>query len=552
MMTVTPKRISDLGISIKKFNLSIQAKVHDITYYSNYRECTIFSPNISIQIKSETEGQYIKEKDIVEYNIEVQNQNKNKEMRIGITDFLSKYLKINEITINNLQTKEYEYYLQDDREQKIVIYADIKPNETIYIKIKAQVQDIYEEIESNRVNITNKANVTIEGKLIAESNEIDNIITIEDKDKNPDDGNGDKEPENPDDKPDNKPDDNVKKYMLSGNAWLDNNENGRKDEQEEILKGIKVKLLEIKTGNFVKDSNNKEIEAITNDKGFYEFEGIAKGKYILVFEYDSEQYELTHYKSEGVEESKNSNVIDKEITINGKKQNRAVTEIVEVNDKSIANINIGLIKLKIFDLQLDKYISRVTVQNGKGTTTTEYNNAKLAKAEIHAKQINGTIVIVEYKIKVTNIGEVEGYAKKIVDYLSTDYKFSSQLNSNWYQSGNYIYNSSLANEKIKPGESKEIKLVVTKTMTANNTGLVNNTAEIAESYNEKGLKDINSTAGNNVKGENDQDSADLILSIKTGEVIAFIVGVISIIMVITLIGVVVIKNINNKYVRKEG
>ena len=155
----------------------------------------------------------------------------------------------------------------------------------------------------------------------------------------------------------------------------------------------------------------------------------------------------------------------------------------------------------------------------------------MAKAEIHSKQINGSTVLIEYKIRVTNVGEVEGYAKKIVDYMPNDLKFSSELNKDWYKTNTGLYNSSLANEKIEAGESKELTLVLTKSMTENNTGLVNNTAEIAEAYNELGLADRNSTPGNKTQGENDMSSADVIISIKTGEKIFYI----TLIAVITLV-----------------
>ena len=50
----------------------------------------------------------------------------------------------------------------------------------------------------------------------------------------------------------------------------------------------------------------------------------------------------------------------------------------------------------------------------------------------------------------------------------------------------------------KPGETKEVKLVLTKQMTAENTGNINNNAEIKEDYNVYGVADINSKAGNKV------------------------------------------------------
>ena len=51
--------------------------------------------------------------------------------------------------------------------------------------------------------------------------------------------------------------------------------------------------------------------------------------------------------------------------------------------------------------------------------------------------------------------------------------------------------------------------------------------EIVNSYNELGLTDINSTEGNKVKGENDMSSADVIISIKTGQVVTTVILVIT-------------------------
>lgn len=257
---------------------------------------------------------------------------------------------------------------------------------------------------------------------------------------------------------------------------------------------------------------------------------------------------MTLYQKDGVSDIENSNVITKTIKINDEEKNVAATEILKVSSNNIANINMGLINAKKYDLQLDKYVSKVTVQNNK-TVSKTYTNTTLAKEEIDAKQVNSTTVIVEYTITVTNKGDVAGYVRKIADYLSVDYKFSSELNKDWYQSGNDVYCTSLANEKIEPGESKSVTLTVIKTMSENNTGLINNTAEIVDSYNEYGLADSNSTEGNKVKGENDMGSADLIISIKTGQVVMTVSLVITTIVIIG-IAIYVIKRlfINGKII----
>ena len=103
-----------------------------------------------------------------------------------------------------------------------------------------------------------------------------------------------------------------------------------------------------------------------------------------------------------------------------------------------------------------------------------------------------------------------------------------------------------ANTKINPGESKEINLILTKQMTENNIGLINNTAEITEIYNAQGIKDLDSTPGNNVKGEDDMGSCDVILSIKTGEIVMVVTTTIILISILSVSAYFILRKIIKK------
>lgn len=186
--------------------------------------------------------------------------------------------------------------------------------------------------------------------------------------------------------------------------------------------------------------------------------------------------------------------------------------------------------------------------------TDEYEGAKLAKTEIAAKYLSGSTVFVEYTMKVSNVGDVAGYAKKIVDYMPEGMSFNSSLKDNqgWYTGtdGN-LYYTGLENTELKSNESKTIKLVLTKQMTDENTGLVNNVAEIYEDYNIYGISDCNSTPANKAQGENDLGSADISILIKTGETFIYV----SVIITTILLGSIVIFIAYNKIVlvkRKGG
>lgn len=323
-------------------------------------------------------------------------------------------------------------------------------------------------------------------------------------------------------------------YKITGTVWLDENSDGKRDDTETTLSNVEVMLINSETGAIVKDiSTGVNKTQTTTDNGKYTFANLESGTYLVVFFYDTANYSVTTYQADGVIETKNSDVISMKVTLNGETKSAGVANSIEISNKDVTNIDMGLTKNAQFDLKLDKTVSKITVSNSAQTKTYEYDNSKLAKVDIKDSQINGTTVIIEYKITVTNEGGVAGYVKKIVDYLPQDTKFQSELNPEWYQTeaGN-LYNASLSNTLINPGETKEVTLILTKTMTDENTGTVNNVAEIYETSNDLGLEDIDSTVANKVQTEDDYSSADVIISIKTGEVYIYII--------VTLISVMIL------------
>ena len=331
-----------------------------------------------------------------------------------------------------------------------------------------------------------------------------------------------------------------------GQVWEDQNKDGIKDENERRLQDVEVLLFNNQTGTLVTDETGNILKAITDKDGNYTFSKIKKGKYTAIFLYDTANYSATAYRKDGVDASLNSDGIDTKITLNGVTRVAAITEEISVTDTNIYNIDLGLISNPKFDLKLDKTVTRITVQSGNDTQVYDYNDTKLAKKDLIGKDVNNTSIIVEYKLKVTNEGAVSGYVKKIVDYMPNEMKFNSELNEDWYTNGNgALYNSSLANTLINPGESREVTLTLTKKMTENNLGLYNNTAEIYEAYNDQGLTDYDSTPGNKVNGEDDISSADVLITLKTGEVIA-----ISVITIIAITGICVGAYFINKKVIK--
>lgn len=500
--------------SSKDIALSATCTQNNTQYKSNELNMIVRTNlNLNMVVTSENSGSYVKAGDTIKSSIVVKNAGEEKANRVGVCNWIPNDVTLTKVTRNGVELKEDEYTLTTDiaKNQKLLLLDkdSMEPSETMTYEIEEVANFIQGSTEAEE--LINEYSLRVDSFEI-ETAKIEHVLQPTESSSGQVNNGGSTANGN------NNANQNSEYKIISGVAWIEENENGQKDSTEKTVQGITVKLLDVQKNQFAKDIEGKILTATTSETGFYSFPGVQKGQYIVIFEYDNTQYGLTTLEKEGVANEVNSNAFTKTINIDGTESKVAATEILNVDGENISNINIGLITAKKYDLQLDKFISKVTVQNNK-TVSNTYNESTLVKQEIDAKQVNNTMVVVEYTIRVTNKGDVAAYVKRIADYLSVDYKFNSELNKDWYQSGNDVYCTGLANEKIEPGQSREVTLTVIKEMKENNTGLINNTAEIVDSYNEQGLTDINSTEGNKVKGENDMGSADLIISIKTGQVV---------------------------------
>ena len=318
---------------------------------------------------------------------------------------------------------------------------------------------------------------------------------------------------------DNSDSDQTITKTISGLAWIDANGDGIRESEEKFIANMNVYLLD-KEGNVIQNTT-------TDENGQYKFAKVKQGKYYVVFGYDVNTYQITQYQAEGINNTNNSDVVENTISLNGKKQKVAITKELEVKDNDLSNIDGGFTEMKKSDMRLDKYVTKITVQNAKGTKVQNYDNKQLAKVEIKSKYLNGSLVVVEYQIKVTNEGETEEYVSEIIDNMPNDFKFNTEINKNWYKkTDGSLVTKELANEVINPGESKVVTLTLTKTMTPDNVGISTNIAEIGEQSNKLSIPDIDSTPNNNKQDEDDLSKAEVIISVATGLMPTYIILII--------------------------
>ena len=181
--------------------------------------------------------------------------------------------------------------------------------------------------------------------------------------------------------------------------------------------------------------------------------------------------------------------------------------------------------IKTFDLSLRKWVTQAIVIDKDGTHITETGHQpyddpeQIVKVELYRKNINDVTVKFRYKIRVTNEGEIAGYAREITDYVPEGLKFLPEDNVGWTDEGNNVISTRLLeNTLLEPGEYAEVEVVLTWINNEDNMGEKINTAEISEDYNDYGVPDKDSTPDNQKEGEDDIDDAPVLLSVSTGQV----------------------------------
>ena len=478
------------------------------TYETNVYTSYVLMPKWDIHMTS-THNATLNEGDNVKYIIKVSNTGK-----------IASTISIQDILPDEIQFRKLTYYTNEENKREdtiskkeINISYPVEVGETLTLEIEGVTYDLDDNVPSKQ--ISNVAKIDLGNNEYLESETITNTI-INDVEE-PQDPEDPEDPDKPSDlgDPEQPQKPNGEAYSISGLAWFDENKNGIRDNQEKIIQAVKVMLLDVK--------GNKVSEEVTSLTGTYKFSNIAKGEYIVIFDYDETKYGVAKYQVKDANDENNSDAISKQIKLNEENITAGVTDIIKVETEDIVNIDIGLIQNPNFDLSLNKYVSKVVVTNNSGTSTYTYEDTQLAKVEISAKQLAGTVLLVEYEIEISNEGDVDGYVTDIIDYLPKELEFNSEMNTEWYLgTDNHLHYMELEPQAIEPGKTRSVKLVLTKTLKSDSAGTIENTAEIAQSANLEGLLEIDSTSNNKKDGEDDISKASLIVSIKTGSPMMYI------------------------------
>ena len=155
-------------------------------------------------------------------------------------------------------------------------------------------------------------------------------------------------------------------------------------------------------------------------------------------------------------------------------------------------------KKQEFNLEVEKQINRIMV-NGKEHNLKE----DLNQIDVVSSKVSQTNIEVTYKIIVSNTGEIEG-TTTVVENIPNYFSVVEDGSKGW----NTVDGNLQTTITLKPGESKELYVLLKWKKNSNNFGLQTNTVELTNvsnpaNYEEKSLED-------NIA------KAEVMLSVKTG------------------------------------
>ena len=263
--------------------------------------------------------------------------------------------------------------------------------------------------------------------------------------------------------------------VISGYAFEDFNYNGFYEKNESRLKNVVVDLYKLNTQVFepnnpaayISDADTKisDEDSVTDNDGFYKFEGLSAGNYYVKYTFDCEKYTVTEKNktdaaSEGDASNKDS---DAQIVESNNNVCYAVSNILTLNNENVEynNIDIGLRLRQDFDIKIRKYITNVKVKtNGNVVNNYDYNNE--SKVRIEVKNLKNTSFTVTYGIEIENSKYFPGTIGNIVESIPEGMTFNPKLaeNDGWYESDGYLYYSYLNKTIIMPGQKYHLNIVL--------------------------------------------------------------------------------------------
>ena len=164
---------------------------------------------------------------------------------------------------------------------------------------------------------------------------------------------------------------------------------------------------------------------------------------------------------------------------------------------------------QVFNLKVDKWIGNVIMDGIPQASQSIGNNEQLIKVEMHRNKVETADIKIIYKIRISNVGEIEGNVNTITDVIPEGYVFYQEDNEiTWEETQGILTTNDLEGETIQPGEYKEIEMVLRWEKGEENFGEKTNLVLLSQISNPAGYEDINK--------EDNSSKTSMILTVATG------------------------------------
>ena len=164
---------------------------------------------------------------------------------------------------------------------------------------------------------------------------------------------------------------------------------------------------------------------------------------------------------------------------------------------------------QVFNLGIDKWVSSVNVNGISQGAKTINNKDEMYVVDIHRSKTDTADIKITYKIRVTNKGEIEGTAGEIIEIIPAGYSYYQEDNNiHWEERDGTLVTNALANETIKPGEYRELEIVLRWDRGENNFGEKENLVILSGETNPAGYEDMNK--------EDNKSSSNMMITVATG------------------------------------
>lgn len=255
---------------------------------------------------------------------------------------------------------------------------------------------------------------------------------------------------------------------ISGRVFVDSDEDGIEEDGDVYLSNLPVTLYSVSNGSL-----KKIAETNTNDSGYYKFKDLDEGSYKVRVNYPNSLYDLTvRYGTEDyVHDSDAYKILEdnqevaeiayiRTIDDQDRVTNSLETLSVTRNRESVENMNVGLISRQEFGFKINKYITKVDLTTNAGNRLLTYDNTKKVKLDV--KNSLQATARVYYEIRITNDSTSSGYVKIVGEDIPNGLSFDSNdtYNSDWIDTNGMLQSIKYENELIRPGESKNLYLVL--------------------------------------------------------------------------------------------